>query len=492
MTKNEEKKLERYAKKFDENFNIEGIPLRWFVQRIRAPPKIRGKFFFFRCILLLSEFLKYMIGNLTKKGRKRISLKKPGVLFLDYIYTVKKKKQDKSIKLHRATKIFEKIKKDEKLNPILILCDPISRNSFLGLLMYRDYLLYSYIDRRIIQKSKSLGKEFSQKWKIFNNKKYELFDGRDKDEINRIFSDDTYLSLIIKYYLTFKKIIEENNVEVAVLDSLHGIYNLSIIAAMKKLDRKVVYATHGAGIDTNFKKEFLSNVFYAIGTLEQKEEYVKSGLRKKNMRITGAMIFDEVVMYKNKFLKKISINKRENLVVLFLTSPLVESRLIGKDEYFSYIKKFVQEISQIENVSIIFKLHHREKYKGEYESITKNFRNVKISQKIGNEYLYESIAKSDVVIIFGSTAGIESLILESYVINVDNLRSPTYANYCDAMIHVKKDDDIGKVIQDLFKNKKLQREMEKKRKEYLKKNFYYLDGKAYERIANLIYDLVDV
>lgn len=514
---------------FDEVFKIDDVPLwqllqyRLYSSLIPRPFKILpeiekefvegkipgtlDKFKFsllsrvFKKYLSLNEFLKLNISKFTEKSV--ILNEKKGILFIDYVLSVRKIDNNK-VKLLKSNNLFEKILNDGKLNPVLILCDPISRNSFFKLLSYKN-LVYKYIDEDILKESKKLSKELAKKWSDLDiAKKRELFKlSNDKNlwpfienELNLLFSE-TILNLVIKYYLTFKKIIKENNIEIAVIETISGIHNTSIIAAAKTLNKKVVFTPHGWGIRTFISKEFSSNIIFAICSSYANESLLKLGLSEENMKIIGNPVFDDIIIHKEKFLRN-RLNKKDKYekTITLLTSPLVENKLIEKETYFRYIKRFIEQIHQIGNIKVILKLHPREKYKKEYEKIVNllRYENIEITQEIGNEYLYNIVMGSDVVIITkGSTTCTEALILGKYVIEVSGLRNDEWdIPECDAVVNVDKDGDITHVIKEVLYNKNLQKELKIKREKYLKGNFYMLDGKAYERVVNLIYDLSSI
>lgn len=515
---------------FDDVFKIDGIPIWWLLQYrlyssliphpFKILPEIEREFvdgkvpdtldkfkfsllsILFRKYLSLNEFVKLNISKFTKKGS--IDNNKKGVLFIDYLFAVKK--DDDKIKLLKSDNIFKKILKDGKLNPVLILCDPISRNSFFKLLEFEN-LVYKYIDNEILKESRRLSKNFATKWRDINiAKKRELFKlDNDKNlwpfvenELNLLFSE-TILNLVIKYYLTFKKIIKENNIEVAVVETFSGLYNLSINAAARTLNKKIIFTPHSLGMITFIPKEFSKNMIFAVGSSYTKKSLLDLGLNEENMRILGIPVFDDVVVYKEKFLKEKETSddkNRETKTIILLTSALAQDKWVNKNTYFRYTKKFIEEINQLNKVKVIIKLHPREKYKKDYEKIVKSlgYKNVEITQEIGNKYLYDVILKSDLVIINGSTTGIESLILGKCVVNIDitGLGNEFYTSKCDAILSLDKDSDIKEAVRRVLYNKKLQKELEIKGEKYLKENFYMLDGRAYERVVNLIYDLCKV
>ena len=168
-------------------------------------------------------------------------------------------------------------------------------------------------------------------------------------------------------------------------------------------------------------------------------------------------------------------------------------------EYFDHVRKFLIKINNVKKVAkIVVKLHPRERHKLQYEAVVKSLglKNVKITQAPGKDALYSILSDSDLLVSYGSTTDIEGLMLDKNVIVIDGLKKGPLAEaakkdkYQEAVVAIDKKDDLTATITKVLTDKNLQEELRQKRHMYLANSFYRTDGKAHERVANLIINVL--
>ena len=508
------------GKKFNEVFQLDGIPVWYFfeplikgaylprpfrtlaeikedVESRKIPKKfdLKSKLieFYLRKGLWLSEKIKWSISSRPVQRGER------DVLFLCYTNQVVEDEKGKPRPIG-----FSDVIRDlgvRGVKPIVLFCDPLSKNSFKGLLKFPS-LLYSYITPEMIKESNRISRELNKKWKKIDEKeKAKLFTfGRKcywrflKDELNFLFSREM-LNVVVTYYLTFKAIVKRHDIKVICVASLGGFYETLLLGVAYALNKKVVYSPHGYG-DRYFivRDEFLKNVYFAAWGWETKKRLLNLGIKKENISITGSPFFDKIAKYKSKREKH-----KTGKIITLITQPLVEDGYVGKREYFKYVQKFLAQIVKIKNVAqIIIKLHPREKYRSNYESIVKSLglKNVIITQEPGKEALYTVLSKSDLVVSTGSTADIEGIMLDKNVIVIDGLAKGFLAElskkdkYREAVYEVNKNDDLTDAVTKILTSRDLQERLRQERRRYLAGSFYKIDGKAHERVSALILRLI--
>jgi hypothetical protein len=509
------------GKKFNEIFQVDRIPVWYFLE-----PLIKGAYLPppFKTLAEMEEDVKSkrfpvkfdLKSTLTQLGlRKGLWLNekikwsissskvaqtgKKDVLFLCYTNQVIKDKKGK-LRPVGFSDVVDALK-NRGVKLIVLFCDPLSKNSFKGLLKFPD-LLYSYIDSGIIKESKRLSHELNREWKkIGEKKKAELFtfDGRSywrffRGELNFLFSKEM-LATLITYYLTFKKITKGHKIKVVYLVSLGGFYESLLLGAVYKLKRKVVHSPHGYG-DRYFivRDKLVENVSFVAAGNEDRRRLLKLGIEDGNIFVVGSPFFDKIAEYKSE-----REEDKTKKTITILPTALVEYKLVGKDEYFSYIRKCLAQISKVKSVKkVIIKLHPDEKYKSEYESVAKSLKltNVEVVQKPGKDFLYTVLRDSDLLVSFGSTADIEGLMLNKNVIVIDGLKKGLIAErakkdkYREAVTVINKNDDLTNTIIKVLTDEKVQKKLKEKRWRYLASSFYKIDGRTHERVADLIKNLV--
>lgn len=504
------------GKKFNDIFQIDGIPVWYFFgpllkQEYLPRPfkslaeieedvksgrtaawfenlKLKLTCFGLRKGMLINEKIKWSI---TSSKRKEAGEK--DVLLLGY--TNRLARDIKGNLKPEVSPVADVLKK-RGVKPLLLICDPLSKNSFKGLLKFQT-LLYSYIDSETLGQSKRLSRELSREWKKIDEKKKEelfTFNGEShwrflKRELNFLFSKEM-LTTLVTYYLTFKKIMEKHKMKVIYLTALGGFYEALLLGVVYNLDKKVVYSAHGYG-GRYFVvcEEFIKNVRFAAWGNEERRVLLKLGAKEKNIFLTGPPFFDEISKYKKKETKKIK------KIVTLITQPLVEDKDMTKREYFGHVRKFLMQIIKVKNVGkIVIKLHPREKYKSQYEAIVKSLglTNTEVTQEVGKTILYSILSGSDLLISYGSTTDIEGIILDKNVMIIDGLKKGPSAEaakkdkYREAVVVLDKNDDLTDAIAKVLTSKDLREKLKQKRRGYLLNSFYKIDGKSHERVADLI------
>ncbi len=509
------------ALKFNERFQVDGIPVWYFFEPLLKQEylprpfkslaeieenvkinktatwfenlKLRLTSFGLKKGLLINERVKWSIAS-----SKRRETGKKDVLLLGYTNRIVLGKKGEP-RPADVCDIADALKR-KGAKPLVLICDPLTKNSFRGLLKFQN-LLYNYIDPEIIKEAKRLSRELAGDWeKIDEKKKSELFtfDGKSswrflKAELNFLFSREL-LTTLITYYLTFKKIVESHKIKVICLTALGGFYEALLLGVAYKLDKKVVYSAHGYGGRYFVVRDvFIKNVKFAAWGNEEGGILLRLGVNDKNIFLVGAPAFDETAKYRRK-----AVRKAKKTAVL-LSQSFVEAKDMGEKEYFDYTRKLLTQISKAKSVGkLVIKMHPLERRKHRYESIVKSLgmKNVEITQKPGKAALYSILSASDLLISYGSTTDIEGLMMDKNVILIDGMRKGPVAEmmkkdkYREAVVVIGKNDNVTSTIEKVLTRADLQGELKRKRQRYLANSFFKIDGKSHERVAGLIIRMI--
>lgn len=496
--------IEKNYGDFNSMFQIDGIPIWWLLSPMLKQTTLPAPFkslitinkedenllqklktnitlFALRKGILIKEILKWRKYN-------NINPQESDVLFLCYTNNSSEKERKRTLPNYNIIKKLKYI----DIMPFCLFLDPITKIS-----VRRDAyrrMIYTYIDSDILIQGKRISESIVKNWnniteeeknKIFSfeNKNYwKIF----KNELNFLFSKEM-IRILIVYYLLFKKIINTHKIKVIYTTSLGGFYETIALAAAYKLNKKIVHSPHGYG-DRYFivDKELLKNVFFMCWGDLHKERLLKLGVEEKKIKITGSPIFDDIVNYK----KAYTTND-----LCFLTIPLVEDGFVDKTTYFNGIDNIIKNILQVSK-KIQIKTHPREIFLEEYkELLRKNKLNPTIISAKGKHVLYQCLSKSKIVLSFGSTTCIEAMLLNKPLILMEFLKSNQLIDieskdvYIKFVIKVTDTQGIVNVLKKLddktYKMKILDRQ-----NEYIRKEFYKIDGKASERVATVIRKIV--
>jgi len=503
------------SKKFKEVFQIDDVPVWYFMEFLidtylpkpfRAPweiendmregrsesffDKLKYKFssFILRKGILLNEKLRQIVCE----SKSDIEYQKADALFVQLTSQVTER--DGELVFFGSGKIIKSLKKSRKIKPLVVFGDPFSKISQRPT-KYRP-LVCEYATKEIFEKSERWAKELSNKWRSLDEKvKINMFGGEVswkflRNDMDILFSKEI-LFILIKYYLLMKEVMKKHDIKLICLTSMGGFYDVASLSAAYKLGKKVLYIPHGyTGIQAG-RRELIKNIFVAVSGPAEKEFFLRGGFKK--VFVTGSPFFDEIVKYREKVKKK--TNKK---TVCFITTQLVESKFMKKAKYFKLIRLVLEQIGKVKEIEkIIIKLHPAEKYKNEYESIVRSLnlnkdKEVQIRQGATKAELYSTMASSDLLIGFGSTALLEGAMLGKDVLHLDMfLENPQFFKFREGTLCVRRIESLAHWIKKIFHDNNVKNKLKRKRERYLHKSFYKIDGNAHRRVANLIVRLIE-
>lgn len=507
-------KLKNWADPLERILEYDGIPLWIFYRQMFLTNNFPNRFFKYSIKNLKEDYKqneirnKKIISNLIRKAikinegikrnirknKKKESSKEPKILF----YTQADKIKENKIK--KIGNLIEETKKSG-LNTYILSHEPIEKNSFSRTLA-QENMTYEYITKDIIKKAKDFAKILNKRWNLISeeqkNKLLEI-NNRSlypflKNELDFLFSKE-FLELIIIYHEAHKKILKEENIHLVCAIGAATFYPKTLFSAAKVLNIPTFILQHGICFGYT-ETDLLQDTKFAVFGKHSVEELRDDGIPDKNIRITGASIFDDIIPFMNK--KKTS----EKKIITLLTDGFYIYGLVEEKEYFRYIEKWLKDINKIKNVEITIKTHPEEReHLEKYKTIIKDFKNVNLISTPGKEILYNQINDSDIIVNFGSTVALESMILDKPVITITNFHNSRIVEFdkviqriknSGASINLTKEEDISIPIKKILENKELQERLVKTRKKFVEDSCYKLDGKSSERVAKLIYSMINI
>ncbi len=423
--------------------------------------------------------------------------------------------------IFRINQIVQKIKKDQKYRPFLLVVDPISRLS-IKKIYQKNNTIYSYYDPQIHQKAKDISLSLAQHWQTItpqqkeqaltnyteiNNKSGNNIEyyPQIKYHLNLLYSQE-FIYLVAKWYFTYKKIILQEQIRSIVLTSQNNIFEKCLIAAAKSQNIPVFIIQHGIGLGTLPTIDTPDNVKFAIFGKKYITELTNLGVNKKNINITGPIIFDEIAKYTDPISNYTnnsnnnSINNEksnqplepyESKTILLATSPFIEDRFLTKDQYFERVTSILTQLKTITK-KINLKLHPRERNLEEYQKIIQQLQLTSIiSCDTDRHTHYQLIRNCNLVITFGSTVALEAMIMGKPTLTIDlfDKHNPTNGLIINsgATTIVKYNQPLAPLIQNLL----IQDPKQQQANAFIKELCYKIDGKASERIVRYIYKEIE-
>ncbi len=493
------------GKSFDDIFIVDGVPLFWFFKKyfskhilpssLNTYPEAesRKKINFLRRVRLQASAMalrKYILFNEVRKIKSAVRKKKftpnTKAIFLTYFDHLQ---DDNS--LYRLQTIIDILTKDKKIEPFPLFVTQLSKS---GIIRKRDDLntIYQYYDSELDAKAREKGESISTEWKKIDQKILDqtMTLGNNirlwpyLSSAFSLFMSKDFLYLIILYYEICKKILGEENAAILLLTTQNGLFDRCMIAAAKTKGIPCMHVSHGFATRYLTADNILDNMYFSLFNKTTEKIFIDRKVPLKRIRVTGPAVYDTIVQY-----KRVKHENASTRNILILTQPLIEDNQITSTEYFVMIKKIIEEIRKLKDVSIAIKLHPREKNIKTYQQICKSIDGSRTSvhQQGKADMLYSLLHQADVAINFNATAA----ILEASILDIPSITFSTEESYkykgFDPAIYVKTIEALNPTIERLLRTPSLMRQ---ERQKMVKEFCTVVDGKASERIVKWCYEIL--
>ncbi|MDO8643196.1 MAG: polysialyltransferase family glycosyltransferase [Candidatus Woesearchaeota archaeon] len=518
------------------SITYDGVPLWWFYQirfmRDALPEqfdnfeqivKMQGKSALTRKLhhlrqtagaLMLARFLK-----INERMKQRMTKGQPTAPFTEQNTEQKNKKRalflvhtialdlaQKPFAIDRMQTVYEQLRKDRALATDILVVDPLSARFRPGLRRFPN-LIYPWITKSMQAKTETAARQLHATWK---KRKQDVLNATahatDFEPALDFFFSKEMIYATILYYETFKRVLQETNTRALLIYSPAGVIDRCAIQAAHQCGIPTIRLTHGMGISTTLWT--YPETFHVLANSDiEKERYIQLGAPPENVRVIGPVFLEGIQEYiarskQQKYNKKKNKNKKPT--ILFCTAPIVQENIVKKERYFDVIRKMLDDLSSVNNnvCEVQVKLHPIEKYYDEYEKIIAEMPNKNITVirgTLGKKQLYDLIERCDVFVSFFSTTLFEAnllnkptILVELYDRNVVDNEGIFYGS-SDAVLKIEPDyhnHELRTTLERVLTDTKLQKTLSYKRKEFIQKFFYKVDGKAPQRAAQEIRAIV--
>ncbi len=491
-------------KKFNEIFQVEGIPLSWFYRPIlyssllpRPFPSVWKKEELQDAnTLLLKGFSKltssfiYWSTKIKVQARKKVRMPREyrtgqkKVLFLTFTNHLYFQGTEKIPKLE---KVLDKMEQDGKYKSFILAADLLS-SLRLPALRKCQHTIFDYHNEEIWEKAKKKAEELHQLWKeipLEIKEAWLQYEGKSywgfaQPSLELLYSRQ-FIFAVAYYYELFQKALAEENAKVIVLTSQNNLFEKCILAAAKKHNIPALVIQHGMGLGKFKTIDLISRENFAVWGDSFRKSLLALGLKEENITVAGNLALDYLLE-----------GEKGNSHILITTGPFSEDRVIGKEEYFRVVRSVVRELEKVKGERIIFKLHPRERCLSEYQKILQGKDNFSLVQETTREEYARLLRDSKLIITFGSSITLEAVALGKRALIIDLFQDkdmllsliPPLKSV--PIIHWEKLD--GAAIKDMM-NQGLTPKQKKLEAEDVSDFVHCADGKTYLRIVNKIYEM---
>jgi CDP-glycerol glycerophosphotransferase (TagB/SpsB family) len=266
------------------------------------------------------------------------------------------------------------------------------------------------------------------------------------------------------------------------------------IKSLAVLDFWTDYTSRFSDIFTGEKLKFFPDKIAIMDKLAE-EAMIREGFDKERLVVTGNPYFDELIELKKRFGKEDRRKVRADLaiapytfLILYASQPIEfhYGQELGYTEKTA-LRELLDSVNSFPrkaDMDILVKVHPREN-KRDLEEITEKYN---LPIVVDQSYpIRQAILASDAVVSPFSTALVESSYLDLPSISLQpGLKKDDLliTNRLGVTVPVYKQGEFGAVLEKLLFDENYAKELYEKRKGFR------TDGKATERVTNLVYEMV--
>jgi predicted glycosyltransferase len=380
----------------------------------------------------------------------------------------------------------------------------------------RPFNLYRPLS--VWREGEEASKYFIKTWKAFKNdetfKKLcfcngENFYGQIKKELEYYFY--IIFPRAARNIAMAKELIKKENPRLILLQNEFGEFERALIVAGRLSDIPTLAIQHGV-IALNLKayvhaKNEISpnkSVKSPFCPIPDKTAvygpYAKNFLTKvsaypnNSVVVTGQPRYDILskaykIFNKNEVFEKLNLDKNKKLIVwmpFFIDSPWAENK---KD--LTAIYNAIKKLS--DKTQLVIKKHPSDCGDSTYFKMCKEMNiDPPLILEDKDVNTFELLYACDLMISMYSTAGIEALILNKNVVVMNLKGLPPSVPYVEsgAAIGVFKKEYLIDSIEKVLYDKNIQKKLEKAKKKFIYEHAYLQDGKATERVCDLIENMI--
>ena len=427
------------------------------------------------------------------------------IIFGSFSYNWRKEfdlKQNSVVERDAMVSDIMDIATEKGYSPLLIDID-YSPSIDLGLIKKKKSFarpFESYFNLKIWQEGR---KEYKRLWKIYRDKRKAILASFKFEEIGlgKIFKKKFDFAIKHRFresimnILIWKSILnEEKPLSVLAIDEF-GLFGRSANAAARMMDVKSIGMQHGMVGENSYEYLYLDGEaegdWKAPGAIVPKclttfgditrDFLIESNHNPKNLVVVGQPRYDLLHWMRDNFDKvklKDKLGIPQNKKVIFLaTQP------IPGNEKITY--EVMKALEGRKDIFLVVKTHPREYDLDFYYEYAKKFG---VDFKLFKSDLYETLFCSDLLITKNSTVALEAMILDIPSITTNLTGLPDIFPFAKFNCTLQLDD--SKLYKDsilgLLFEEKIRKVLLKKQNTFLSKYVYKIDGKASQRIFDLM------
>jgi len=456
----------------------------------------------------------------NQSGKKN----KPKILFVATNNEWRFVRDYETNKLKTGDAIFDSVIKRLNGRYDLLGVYPIDHSPIRGVKVFMDKLrnwgithkpLNLYWSLDVWRKERNAFKQFKKSWNHVKDdevfRKMCVYNGRDlyeqiKEELELYFL--FMFPRAVRYIEMGKRMMKAEKPDLILLQDEYGIERCYLVIAGKlesiptlAVQHGVIHPYHEGYMHTQDEispEGSIKSPYYPIPDKTAVYGYYHKNLLTKisaypedSVVVTGQPRYDvlyyaDKIYDKGKFLKEYKINPSHK-IILWTT----QCHGISNKENIKNFKAVFETVQNLKDVALVIKQHPGEgrKYTKMIKKYLSNYKiNAIITPKDSDTH--EQLFVCDLMITRHSTTAMEAIALNKPVIVLNLSGEPDPVEYVKegVALGVYDEEDLKPTIEKLLKDDS---ELARNREKYIEKYLYKIDGKATERVVNLIEEMID-
>jgi len=446
-------------------------------------------------------FVCYFI-NWRKNSNPKIKMPKKDIQLGDIIEKVKEHKVSVNILNYYDSKVinipvlFEKMKYQKESSEIMEKYISLKTiiNSFYAVKNF-------YIKWKKLQTDRKFGDLLQELEKLTNMSKNSLV-----DELK--LGVCYYMPKTLLYIEIMKEAIKINKAKVIVISYEEGPVGMAALISGKSMKVPIIAIQHGiigkfypwyirekGEISTDIddiNKLPIPDKTLVFGPYDKKVLTEISSYPNDSVVVVGRSSYDilakaDEIFNREKTFEKLNLDRKKKLIVWTTNSHAYRKE--ANEKLFQTVCETFKELSK--DFELVIKLHPNEFDTTIHKEIAKKVGVVPVIIK--DIDVYEILYACDLMLTEFSTTGIEAAILNKPIITLHFAGHPDLGEYVKKGVALGcyKEEDLIINIKKALYDKETQEKLKKAREKFIYEHAYLQDGKATERICNLIEEMIN-
>jgi CDP-glycerol glycerophosphotransferase (TagB/SpsB family) len=228
---------------------------------------------------------------------------------------------------------------------------------------------------------------------------------------------------------------------------------------------------------------------------EHRDLLLEKGANSENITVTGSPLHDMIFHKdcsrfgesKDQILRGLAIGNQDG-IIMFATQPLAKYGICSVTEQRCLTEMIVETCARLSDCHLVIKLHPRESIE-DYAYLAESPLRDRFRLVADNDIdLYSLLEASRVVLNQDSTVGIDAVLCDKDLITI-SLLTRSLVDYAEfgASFKVSQWNELAGALDKVLHDEAVQKELRERRRDYIARFFPHFDGKATERVVDLIH-----